>query len=153
MKRRTLTLALTILAAASTTACATGEGMTRAELRASLTGLQEVPGPGDPDGSGTAIVRANPADAQVCWTLNVREIDTVTAAHIHRAAAGAAGPPVLTLTTPDSNGRSEGCAAVEQAVAHDIANRPFDYYVNVHTAALPQGAVRGQLRGDVGRLR
>ena len=152
MKRRTLSLALPILAAAATGACATGEGMSRAELRASLTGLQEVPGPGDPDGSGTAIVRANPADAQVCWTLNVRAIDTVTVAHIHRGPAGTAGQPVLTLTTPDASGRSEGCAAVEQAVAHDIANRPFDYYINVHTAAFPQCAVRGQLRGDVGRL-
>src|SRR5688500_17399242 len=152
MKRRTLSLALPILAVAATTACATGEGMSRAELRASLTGLQEVPGPGDPDGSGTAIVRSNPADAQVCWTLNVRAIDTVTVAHIHRGPAGTAGQPVLTLTTPDINGRSEGCAAVQQAVAHDIANRPFDYYINVHTAAFPQGAVRGQLRGDVGRL-
>ena len=152
MKRRILSLALPLLAAAATTACATGEGMSRAELRASLTGLQEVPGPGDPDGSGTAIVRSNPADAQVCWTVNVRGIDTVTVAHIHRGPAGTAGQPVLTLTTPDANGRSEGCATVEQAVAHDIANRPFDYYINVHTAAFPQGAVRGQLRGDVGRL-
>ncbi len=143
----------TLLLVATTAACAAGQGMSDAELRSSLTGIQEVPGPGDSDGSGTAVVRARPADAQVCWTLNVRGIDPATAAHIHRGPAGTAGPPVVPLATPDSAGRSEGCASVEQDVALDIAYRPFDYYVNVHTAAFPAGAVRGQLRGEVGRLR
>ena len=136
-----------------TGACATGEGMARTELRSSLTGLQEVPGPGDPNGSGTATVRVNPAEGQVCWTLDVREIDTITVAHIHRGAAGVAGQPVITLTTPNSAGHSEGCAAVDQAVARDMAAQAFNYYVNVHTVAFPTGAVRGQLRGEVGRLR
>ena len=135
------------------TACTTGEGMTRTELRSSLTGLQEVPGPGDPDGSGTATVRAKPAEGQVCWTLNVRAIETITVAHIHRGAAGTAGQPVMTLTTPDASGRSQGCAAVDQAVARDMAGQAFNYYINVHTAAFPLGAVRGQLRGEPGRLR
>ena len=134
-------------------ACTTDEGMTRTELRSSLTGLQEVPGPGDPNGTGTATVRVNPAEGQVCWTLNVRDIDTITVAHIHRGAAGTAGQPVMTLTTPDSAGRSEGCAAVDQAVARDMAGQAFNYYVNVHTTAFPTGAVRGQLRGELGRLR
>ena len=134
-------------------ACATSDGMTRTELRSSLTGLQEVPAPGDPDGSGTATVRVNPAEGQVCWTLNVREVDSITAAHIHRGAAGISGPPVVPLTTPDANGRSEGCSAIDQAVARDMVGRAFDYYVNVHTTAFPTGAVRGQLRGEVGRLR
>ncbi len=133
--------------------CATGEGMSRAEIRSSLTGLQEVPGPGDPDGSGTAVVRVNPAGGELCWTLNVRGIDPATAAHIHRGPAGTSGPPVVPLTNPDSNGRSEGCSAVTQALGAEIANRSYDFYVNVHTAAFPAGAIRGQLRGEVGRLR
>lgn len=142
-----------VAAAAAATGCVTGEGMGRAELRSSLTGLQEVPGPGDPNGTGTAVVRADPAEAQVCWTLNVRDMDTATAAHIHRAAAGTAGPPVIPLTTPGADGRSEGCVIADRALVHAIANRPFDFYVNVHNAAFPAGAVRGQLRGEVRRLR
>ncbi|HET9427808.1 MAG TPA: CHRD domain-containing protein [Allosphingosinicella sp.] len=134
-------------------ACATGEGMTPADLRASLNGLQEVPGPGDPDGSGTAVVRVNPAGGQVCWTLAVRGLDPASAAHIHRGPAGSAGPPVVTLTTPGADGRSEGCIAVDQALARDMVGRSFDYYVNVHNAAFPAGAIRGQLRGEVRRLR
>lgn len=153
MKLKPSIRALPILCLALVAACATGEGMGRAELRSSLTGLQEVPGPGDPDGTGTAIVRATPTESRVCWTLSVRDIDPATAAHIHRGAAGTAGPPVVTLGTPGADGRSEGCVTVERALAHEIANRPFEYYVNVHNAAFPAGAVRGQLRGEVGRLR
>jgi len=124
-----------------------GGGGRRATLQVTMTGLQEVPGPGDADGSGTAEIRSIPADGQICWDLYARGIDPATAAHIHRGAAGAAGPPVVTLTTPDTAGRSQGCAAVDPALAREVAMRSFDFYVNVHTAAFPAGAIRGQLRG------
>ena len=137
--------ALLLLAAA----CATGPGMQRATLTASLTGLQEVPGPGDPDGNGTAEIRADPANGRVCWELYARAIEPATAAHIHRGEAGTAGPPVVPLTTPGADGRSSGCAAVDPALAQEIAARAFSFYVNVHTQAQPAGAIRGQLRGGV----
>jgi hypothetical protein len=127
--------------------CAGGPQNQRASLMVTLTGIQEVPGPGDPDGNGTVEVRVAPAEAQVCWDLYARSIDPATAAHIHRGAAGTAGPPVLTLTTPDAAGRSQGCATVDQHLARELAMRGYEFYVNVHTAAHPQGAIRGQLRG------
>ena len=150
MKRTITGLCLLPLLAAG---CATAPGMGRSDSRATLNGLQEVPGPGDPNGSGTATVRADPGAPEVCWELFARDIDTVTVAHIHRGAEGAAGAPVVTLTAPGADGRSEGCAAVDEAVAREIANRPYDFYVNVHTAAFPTGAIRGQLRGAVRQLR
>ncbi len=129
-------------------ACAAGGPQNqRANLAVTLTGTQEVPGPGDPDGSGTVEVRVAPRDGQICWNLYARGIDPATAAHIHRGAAGIAGPPVVTLTTPDAAGRSEGCAAADPVLARQIAMRAFDFYVNVHNAAHPAGAIRGQLRG------
>ena len=127
--------------------CATGQMNQRANLAVTMTGIQEVPGPGDPDGSGTVEIRVTPAEGQVCWDLYARGVDTATAAHIHRGAAGLAGPPVVTLTTPDAAGHSQGCATVDPALAREIAMRSFDFYVNVHTAAHPAGAIRGQLRG------
>lgn len=127
--------------------CATRPENRLAELQVTLTGLQEVPGPGDPDGTGTAEIRVNPGENQVCWNVYARQIDPATAAHIHRGAAGVAGPPVLTLTTPDAAGRSQGCATVEPQLAREIATQGYGFYVNIHTAAQPQGAIRGQLRG------
>lgn len=135
-------------AALTLAGCAGGAEMSRQVLNVSMTGIQEVPGPGDADGNGTAQIRVTPRDGQVCWDLYARGIDPATAAHIHRGAAGTAGPPVVTLTTPDATGRSQGCAAVPQGLARDIAMRGHEFYVNVHTAAHPAGAIRGQLRGS-----
>lgn len=119
----------------------------RATLAVTMTGIQEVPGPGDADGSGTVEIRVNPRENSVCWDLYARGIEPATAAHIHRGAAGIAGPPVLALTTPDASGRSQGCATLDPGLARQIAMRSFDFYVNVHTAPHPAGAIRGQLRG------
>ena len=127
--------------------CATGPAVQRANLSVTLTGVQEVPGPGDPDGTGTAEVRVEPAQARICWDVFARAIDPATAAHIHRGAAGTAGPPAVTLTTPGSDGRSRGCSAVDEALARELATQAHLFYVNVHTAAFPDGAIRGQLRG------
>lgn len=135
------------LATATLAACATTREVRRAEYAVTLTGLQEVPGPGDADGTGTAEVRVNIPDAQVCWNVYARDIDAATAAHIHRGAAGSAGPPVITLPTPDAAGRSQGCATVEPGLAREIGTQGYNFYVNVHTATHPAGAIRGQLRG------
>ncbi len=133
--------------------CATSSGMTPATLRASLTGLQVVPGPGDPDGSGTAEIRVNPAGAEICWKLYARGIDPASAAHVRRGAAGSNGPSVVPLTSPGADGQSEGCAPIDQGLAREMAGQSFNFHVSVHNAAFPEGAIRGQLRGELGRLR
>ena len=113
-------------------------------LQTNLTGAAEVPGPGDPDGTGTAQITVNPGQNQVCYKLSVSNIAPATAAHIHEAAPTAAGPVVVTLGAPTS-GMSSGCVTVTRALALEILKDPADYYVNVHNAAFPAGAVRGQL--------
>ncbi len=136
-----------ILAAVLAAACATPAATQRADLAVTLTPLQVVPGPADPDATGTAEVRVQPNQGRLCWNLYVRQTDPVIAAHIHRAAAGSVGSPVIALTTPGANGHSQGCVAVDEALARHIANESHEYYVNIHTMAYPNGAVRGQLRG------
>ena len=114
------------------------------KLQTNLTGAAEVPGPGDTDGTGTAQITVNPGQKQVCYKLRVANIAPATAAHIHEAAPTAAGPVRVTLGAPTS-GMSSGCVTVTRALALEILKDPADYYVNVHNAAFPAGAVRGQL--------
>lgn len=113
-------------------------------LSTELTGAAEVPGPGDPDGSGSAALRVNPGLGEVCYTLTVAGIDPATAAHIHVGEAGVAGPVVVPLAPPTS-GSSMACATVDRALALELVRDPAAYYVNVHNAQFPAGAVRGQL--------
>lgn len=109
-----------------------------------LTGAAEVPGPGDPDGSGTARITVNPGRQMLCWELFVQDIEPAVAAHVHRAPAGVAGPVVVPLSPP-TDGSSEGCAEIERALALEILRDPENFYVNVHNAPFPGGALRGQL--------
>ena len=108
----------------------------------SFSGAAEVPGPGDPDGGGAALLHIS--STQVCYKLGVVNIAPATAAHIHLGAAGVAGPVVVSLQPPTS-GASKACATVAPALASAIIANPANYYVNVHNAAYPGGAIRGQL--------
>ena len=113
-------------------------------LSTALTGSEEVPGPGDTDGSGQVEITLNHGQGQVCWDLRVEDIATATAAHIHRGVAGVAGDVVVTLTPP-ADGSSDGCADVDRELIKEILQDPAQFYVNVHNADFPNGAVRGQL--------
>jgi CHRD domain len=109
-----------------------------------LTGADEVPGPGDPDGVGAAGVVVNVNRARICYVLAVRKIAPATAAHIHRGVAGVAGDVVVPLQAP-TKGYSADCVTVDPALAGEIAHNPRGFYVNVHNAEFPAGAIRGQL--------
>jgi hypothetical protein len=113
-------------------------------LSATLTGAAEAPHPGDPEGSGTATMRVNPGQQQVCFELSVTGIAPATAAHVHEAPPGAAGPVVVGLAPPTS-GTAQGCVQVAREKALEILKNPGNYYVNVHNAEFPGGALRGQL--------
>lgn len=151
MGRTGIAAAVAASAALAAAGCAAPGTVRRMELISTLTGYQAVPGPGDLDGTGTARLRADAQTGRVCWELNARGIDPATAAHVHRGEAGSAGPPVLPLSAPGAGERSEGCAAAGPALAAEMIARPHAFYVNVHNAAFPQGAIRGQLRGEVRR--
>ena len=115
---------------------------------ATLTGANEVP-PADPDGTGTARISTDDATNRICTHLEVRNIGAVTAAHIHRGGAGVNGPPVVNLDPPDDND-SDDCDDIADALLDEIRRRPADFYVNVHTAEHPDGAVRGQIHNVQG---
>ena len=111
-------------------------------FKALLSGANEVPAPGDPDGSGRATVRIK--GTQVCFTLKVDKVDALVAAHIHEGAAGVAGPVVVDLFAGAV--KKKGCVRTTPEIAAEIRKNPREYYVNVHNAAFPGGALRGQLQ-------
>lgn len=109
-----------------------------------LSGAEEVP-PADPDGTGFATITLNVGQQRVCWDLTVADIAPATASHIHAAPAGVNGGVVVPLSPP-TTGSSSGCALdVDPTLIQAIIDHPELYYVNVHNAEFPGGAVRGQL--------
>jgi hypothetical protein len=121
-----------------------------------LLGTNESPA-GDLDGTGIASVTidvidpALPAGGEICWDLSYSGITQPTMAHIHTGAAGVNGPILVPFVPFSDLGPTSatGCTSTSGAVAQQIVDNPSGYYVNVHTADFPAGAIRGQLvKGD-----
>ena len=133
---------LTFLAALVVAAGATAGGLKSNSLHATLLGKSETP-KGDPDGRGTAEVKIT--GRRVCWEIKVSRVQTIVAAHIHKGAPGVAGPVVVPF---GKIFKAKGCTTTTAAIAAAIEKKPAAYYVNVHNAKYPGGALRGQLRSD-----
>jgi hypothetical protein len=119
-------------------------------LTAELTGVAEVPGPGDPAGSGSfqATIVLNEAAGELCYQLEVADLSSeVSAAHIHAGAEGEAGDVHVPLTAP-IGGPVDECVPVNATELQPMMDDPAQFYVNVHTQGHPDGAVRGQLQAQ-----
>jgi CHRD domain len=110
------------------------------KLATTLVGANELAG-GDPKGTGAFKVTIDAEAGDFCYSLAQTGLTDVTMAHVHSGAAGVNGPPVITIDLTDDE-----CRAVDPAVLKQIVDSPASYYVNIHTAALPKGAIRGQLQ-------
>jgi hypothetical protein len=104
-------------------------------------------------GAGTARLQINSGQQTICSLIHVSGIELPsTATHIHRGASGTNGPIVVHLAAPNAQGFSSGCTSAPSAVITALLQHPADYYVNVHNATYPEGAVRGQLAMCGGRI-
>jgi len=112
-------------------------------VKATMSGAEEVPTPGDPDGKGTATVVLDDAKNTACYEVTFENIGQPTAAHIHTGAKGVAGPPIVDFKIK-TNG-NKGCVPADPTALKSIAGNPAGHYVNVHTADYGSGAIRGQL--------
>lgn len=110
---------------------------------AQLTGAAEVP-PGDADGTGFAVITIDGTTLRyTVWTQNIAP---ATASHIHIGGPSVAGNIVVPF---DHNTLFLGSTTITAELASQINANPSGYYVNVHNAEFPGGAVRGQLaRGE-----
>jgi hypothetical protein len=103
---------------------------------------------------GTFVAHvANAAAGTVEWKLVAHNLPgTITAAHIHLAPKGSAGPIVQGLLPPLSgtqNGVIGTGTFTNATLVAGLRANPDGYYVNIHTTVCPSGAARGQL-GDHG---
>lgn len=153
--KRIYSLGLCILAGISLGGCANqgntqfSSAMKPHDIIANLSGSAEVPGPGSKTGTGSFTGDFNGSFTQLCYSLSVSKIAAPTAAHIHLGVQSRSGPPVLTLQTPEVGKTEHACTAIDPALARKIKNTPMGYYVNVHNAAYPDGAIRGQIVGGM----
>jgi hypothetical protein len=143
-KRLACVLALALVALAAQPAAAT-----TITYSLNMTGAQEVPGPGDPDGIATGTLTVNDATGDISWSFTYANITAPTAMHIHgpSAPAGVAAGVFVGLGVTTSGGAGTLISAVTTTTTNAAAINasPSGFYVNIHNAAFPAGAVRGQL--------
>jgi len=143
----------------------------RRDTNARLSGFQEVPAIST-QGSGSLRLRINEAGTTISFDLSYANLEggAVSAAHIHFAQPGVAGPPVAWLC---GGGTKPACPAAPAKItgtiaASDILDVPAQgiaagqlgevirairggaTYVNVHTTSFPNGEIRGAIKGGGG---
>ncbi|MFZ3568805.1 CHRD domain-containing protein [Streptomyces sp. BH097] len=121
-------------------------GATGTVLATSLNGANEVAG-GDKDGAALEFVRVR--GDQVSVAVKWRGVGKPTALHLHEGAKGANGGVRVDFTKVLGGAkghRATGSVTVKDAALLDrLTTDPGAFYANLHTAAFPDGAVRGQL--------
>jgi hypothetical protein len=110
---------------------------------ASLNGGNEIP-PVVTSASGTGVLALDPVTNQISGFIRTAGI-TGTQAHIHEGAVGANGLAIITLT---ESSPGSGVWNVPASVLTDAQETSFNaggLYFNVHSAANPDGEIRGQI--------
>ena len=129
-------------------------------FKAKLTGSDEVPSV-KTKATGEVKFKLSSDGKTLSYTLDVKNIENTTAAHIHRGMKGKNGPPVANLFTgPKKEGKFSGVLSKGTITAKDLSGdlmgkslddlvkliKAGDLYVNVHTDAKPDGEIRGQIK-------
>lgn len=140
-----LTASLAVIGVAASPAAAT-----TITYSLTLTGAQEVPVLGDPDGTGSGTLTVDDSTGLISWNLTYANIATPLAAmHIHGPAAPvgvAAGVFVgLGVVTTGGAGTLINSLTTTLANAAAINAGASNFYLNLHNGPFPGGAIRGQL--------
>ena len=114
----------------------------------SMSGAQEVPAVVT-TATGTAAFSLNAAKTELTYDITVNGLSgAMTAAHIHNAAIGSNGSPVLTLTFTNNHAsgvwKSTDATPLTAALVTQLEAGAL--YVNVHTSLNTGGEIRGQIQ-------
>ena len=122
----------------------------RTRISALIAGTAEVGSPGDLDGTAKVELAVSPRTGII--SFRAYDLQNLLAAgerptklHIHRGSAGANGPVVADFGAFLAKGRTFGVIRADPALLWELARYPERFYANMHTAAFPDGAARGQL--------
>ena len=110
---------------------------------------------GDADGSGVATLRIDSGGDLVCYSIVVRNIGAPTepapgvgSAHIHgplQAMGIAIDLDTVFRAAGDSTYISRDCVGADSVTIDAVLADPELFYLNVHNAEFPGGAVQGSL--------
>ena len=144
LKISALVVAAAAFAALAVPAIGAGDD---AERQAKHKGKDEVPGPGDKDGTGEVQLETKIAKSKLCYLVEFKDIGVATAAHVHKGAKGDDGKIVIPLFEEETASPAEDCVKVEsERKLKKLVKNPADFYANVHSEEFPDGAIRGQLK-------
>ena len=116
-------------------------GALAADVKVNLSGAEEVP-PVTTSATGDGTISIAD-DGTVTGSVTTKGVQG-TAAHIHMGAAGKNGPVVVPFT---KEGDTYKAAAGAKLNADQLkAFKAGELYFNVHSAANPNGEIRGQLK-------
>jgi CHRD domain len=111
-------------------------------FKAMLSAAEEVP-PTNSKGAGTVDVTYDSTSKKISWKGSYSGLTgNATAAHFHGPAEMGKNAGVA-VALPSAASPLEGSAAVTDAQAAELMAGKM--YINVHTAANPDGEIRGQL--------
>jgi hypothetical protein len=150
-----LFIILTIILFVSLGAAATGRS-----FEAELSGSNVIP-PVKTMAKGEATFMLSKDGKSIAYKLTVKDMENITAAHIHEGTEGNNGPPVAMLFAgPKKTGKfsgvlSEGTVTGRKLMT-SLKGKSVDSlikmikdgkaYVNVHTEKYPEGEIRGQIK-------
>jgi hypothetical protein len=160
VKRRIL-VALALVGLLSGVLISRAGADTQVKFPISLTAVDPVTGAvtGDPDGRGTAEFTFDTVAGTVCYEIEVEGIAApvepapgLGSAHIHTLDSVPPGAIAVDLEAdfqPDMSDefKASGCVAVDSARLQAILEHPDRYYLNIHNADFPGGALSGLLSG------
>jgi len=134
----------TLLLSACIAATASAAQATIITFEATLAGANETP-PNATTGTGFGTVVLDDVLDTITVDLTWSGLTApASAAHIHNAPAGVAGPVIFPLAiVPGTSGHFNGLFAIDLTEIAEL--EAGDMYMNIHTANFPGGEIRGQL--------
>lgn len=140
--RKPMSTASIVRAVLVTTAFIGAGAASAQEVKLTLKGSEETP-PVTTAATGSGKITVA-ADKSVTGSVKTTGLEG-TAAHIHAGAAGASGPPIITLTK-GADGEWTVPAGSKLTEEQFASFKKGELYVNVHSAEHKPGEIRAQIK-------